>query len=425
MGSLGERPAAARRPRRASCFGVRLHGFDAAVERALREWEASSRSRALACAARDERGRDQHRHRRAARGGVGRSRWTPSASRDWVTIHRSLATTRTGGCARGYEMEQTLCLRGVNFKVHWELVRCEQPLHAEWQGHGPARSHAETEYRLTADDGGGTHFDYRNEFQAPLGPLGRGRQPRARRRRARSARPTRSLRRLKALVERDGAADATLSCQRVSTVNPALCRARLTTSLSVQSAGHMTDFLEEKKREINARLKELRPLVDEYHRLEAAAAALDGVGSTAPPARRGDARGAGAARARAPSARPAPGRRGRPRGSGTRAKQALELVRTRPGITIPELAEAMGIQQNYLYRVLPGARRRTGWSARRAAAGTRSRRRVAAAPRAAARPTTRRGPSSLTASRSSLSSSTVMSIFDWAKSPTSRPSTIS
>ncbi len=43
----------------------------------------------------------------------------------------------------------------------------------------------------------------------------------------------------------------------------------------------MTDFLEEKKREINARLKELRPLVDEYHRLEAAAAALDGVGSTA------------------------------------------------------------------------------------------------------------------------------------------------
>jgi DNA-binding IscR family transcriptional regulator len=28
-------------------------------------------------------------------------------------------------------------------------------------------------------------------------------------------------------------------------------------------------------------------------------------------------------------------------------------VRTRPGITIPEIAESMGIQQNYLYRVLP------------------------------------------------------------------------
>jgi hypothetical protein len=118
----------------------------------------------------------------------------------------------------------------------------------------------------------------------------------------------------------------------------------------------MTDFLEEKKREINARLKELKPLVDEYHRLEAAAAALDGVGGSAPAAsgstraasgtsRRG--RGAGA-RAGGGS-----GRRGRPRGSGTRSKQALELVRARPGISIPEMAQEMGIQQNYLYRVLP------------------------------------------------------------------------
>ena len=49
----------------------------------------------------------------------------------------------------------------------------------------------------------------------------------------------------------------------------------------------------------------------------------------------------------------APQGRGRPRGSGARAKQALELVRARPGITIAELADAMGIKANYLYRVLP------------------------------------------------------------------------
>ena len=147
----------------------------------------------------------------------------------------------------------------------------------------------------------------------------------------------------------------------------------------------MTDFLEEKKREINARLKELRPLVDEYHRLEAAAAALDGVGSTASPARAARAqRVAGAARGRGRAPGGGTGRRGRPRGSGTRSKQALELVRTRPGISIPEMAEEMGIQQNYLYRVLPGLRR-TGWSARRAAAGTRSRRRRPAAPTRAGR----------------------------------------
>jgi hypothetical protein len=37
------------------------------------------------------------------------------------------------------------------------------------------------------------------------------------------------------------------------------------------------DFLDQKRHEIAARLKELKPLVDEYQRLEAAAAALDGV----------------------------------------------------------------------------------------------------------------------------------------------------
>src|SRR3954463_8848328 len=125
----------------------------------------------------------------------------------------------------------------------------------------------------------------------------------------------------------------------------------------------MTDFLEEKKREITARLKELRPLVDEFHRLEAAAAALDGVGDTAaaaatpapgagPRAQR-PGRGGGTRAASGGGSGSGTGRRGRPRGSGTRSKQALELVRARPGISIPEMAQEMGIQQNYLYRVLP------------------------------------------------------------------------
>jgi hypothetical protein len=110
------------------------------------------------------------------------------------------------------------------------------------------------------------------------------------------------------------------------------------------------DFLEEKRKEISQRLKELRPLVDEYHRLEAAEQALSGVGGTARTTTT-------AAAPRRRASRPkgsGGGRRGRPKGSGTRANQALELVKARPGITIPELAEAMGIKQNYLYRVMPG-----------------------------------------------------------------------
>ena len=47
----------------------------------------------------------------------------------------------------------------------------------------------------------------------------------------------------------------------------------------------MTDFLDEKRREINDRLAELKPLIDEYTRLEAAATALAGVGGSAPASR--------------------------------------------------------------------------------------------------------------------------------------------
>jgi hypothetical protein len=112
----------------------------------------------------------------------------------------------------------------------------------------------------------------------------------------------------------------------------------------------MTDFLEEKRREIATRMDELRPSVDEYQRLEAAHRALEGVGggtATAPAPRRRSAAGSAGAGGNG-------GRRGRPKGTGTRAKEALSLVTGQPGITIPEMAQKMGIQQNYLYRVLPG-----------------------------------------------------------------------
>ncbi len=134
----------------------------------------------------------------------------------------------------------------------------------------------------------------------------------------------------------------------------------------------MTDFLDEKRNEIAQRLKELKPAVDEYNRLEAAASALAGVGgsaatpaATAAPRRRGPGRPRGSANRKAATAapkaaakkpgRPAGKRRaGRRKGSGTRAAEALSFVQGQPGITIPELAAKMGIKQNYLYRVLPG-----------------------------------------------------------------------
>jgi hypothetical protein len=112
----------------------------------------------------------------------------------------------------------------------------------------------------------------------------------------------------------------------------------------------LTDFLDEKRKEIQNRLRELKPLVEEYHRLEAAASALDGVGGSTP-ARRGPGRPRGSTTRRRGATT---AKRGRRRSASTRATQALDLVKASPGITIPELAERMGIKQNYLYRVLPG-----------------------------------------------------------------------
>lgn len=102
----------------------------------------------------------------------------------------------------------------------------------------------------------------------------------------------------------------------------------------------MAEFIDVTVKEIDERLAQLK---QEVSRLEAARSALVGRGPGRP-------RGSRASGARSRSRRTAGRRRGR---RGTRATQALELVRQRPGITIPELANEIKIAPNYLYRVLP------------------------------------------------------------------------
>jgi hypothetical protein len=103
----------------------------------------------------------------------------------------------------------------------------------------------------------------------------------------------------------------------------------------------MADFLAEKRAEIDNRLKELRPLHEEYLKLERAKAALDGVDGPTRGRPRGSAAGGGGTR-----------RRRRRRGS-TRGDEALALIRQNPGATVSELARMMNISPpNYLYRVM-------------------------------------------------------------------------
>jgi hypothetical protein len=112
----------------------------------------------------------------------------------------------------------------------------------------------------------------------------------------------------------------------------------------------MAGFIDAAVQDIDNRLKELK---EEENRLRAARAALAGSASPAQ-TRRGPGRPPrSAAAASTTGTRRKPGRpRGR-RGGNTRSLQALELVRTKPGITIPEIATAMKIEPNYLYRVMP------------------------------------------------------------------------
>jgi hypothetical protein len=110
----------------------------------------------------------------------------------------------------------------------------------------------------------------------------------------------------------------------------------------------MPEFVDTAVQSIDSRLRELK---DEVSKLEAARAAL--VGN-----RRGRGRPARATTTRARRTRTrttaAKTRRTRGRrGGSTRANQALELVRNRPGITIPQIATALKIEPNYLYRVMP------------------------------------------------------------------------
>ncbi|HEX3855063.1 MAG TPA: SRPBCC family protein [Polyangiaceae bacterium] len=95
----------------------------------------------------------------------------PAKLGDWVTIHRKLVHADEGPPRVGYEMDQQIHLRGVSLEVHWHLAECDPCAKAVWEGRGPARSRARTEYVLSGDEGT-TRFDYRNEFHAPLGPIG-------------------------------------------------------------------------------------------------------------------------------------------------------------------------------------------------------------------------------------------------------------
>lgn len=88
--------------------------------------------------------------------------------------------------------------------------------------------------------------------------------------------------------------------------------------------------------------KRLDELDEEQRRLERALAELNGKATRRGPGRRRGSKGSAGTAGKTP----------RRRRQGGRAEQAVQLIEKRPGITASDVAKAMKIKPNYLYRVL-------------------------------------------------------------------------
>jgi sugar-specific transcriptional regulator TrmB len=110
------------------------------------------------------------------------------------------------------------------------------------------------------------------------------------------------------------------------------------------------DVLSKIRGDLQKRLHELEPLIEEHANVRKALDALNGAGTRAERAVKS---AVSRPRSATPSSVTSTKGRGRPRGTGRRAEEALKLVHRHPGITLQELAKRMKIKTNYLYRVLP------------------------------------------------------------------------
>lgn len=93
----------------------------------------------------------------------------------------------------------------------------------------------------------------------------------------------------------------------------------------------------------------VRELEDQLKQAEQALAALGGKVTRRGPGRP---RGSASKSSTATTTAAAPRRRRRKRRGGTRADQAVKLIEGQPGISASDVAKAMKIKPNYLYRVL-------------------------------------------------------------------------
>jgi carbon monoxide dehydrogenase subunit G len=91
---------------------------------------------------------------------------------DWVTIQDGLEEAPRGDLEKGSTLVQRCKVAGQRFNLRWTVVEAEKPERAVWEGKGPLGTKATVIYEL-AQNGGGTHFNYTNEYTLPGGFAGR------------------------------------------------------------------------------------------------------------------------------------------------------------------------------------------------------------------------------------------------------------
>ncbi len=96
----------------------------------------------------------------------------PDRFGEWVTIHKDVSEVPAGGLRKGSRFRQEMKLKGVPLKVRWEVVESDPPHRARWHG-GPRPERRRGSPTTSTENGGGTRFDYENEFELPAGKVGK------------------------------------------------------------------------------------------------------------------------------------------------------------------------------------------------------------------------------------------------------------
>jgi hypothetical protein len=112
-------------------------------------------------------------------------------------------------------------------------------------------------------------------------------------------------------------------------------------------------LVEDFRAHLEARIAELEPLAAELEELRSYRASLPANGKAVVKMDSRRRRRPASSGSEVKATRPAGVRVGRPPGSGATAGRVIALVAEKPGMSIAEIAQELGMRANYLYRLIP------------------------------------------------------------------------